>query len=251
VLKVTDLSVDFGGVRAVDDVSFALDDGETLGIIGPNGSGKTTLLNALTGVVKASGHASLDDRTLPLGKPAPLNRAGINRVFQAPQIFGSLTCLENVLVASRDRRWGGYSGALVNRPSMWRAERRRWERAHEVLDRVGLADLSVDRGDSLTYGQQRLLELARALVAEPRILLLDEPSAGLNDAETHALAQIVESAGRAGTAIAIVDHKMSFVERLCPRLMVMDFGKVIVEGTPEQVWSDARVIEAYLGAPDA
>jgi ABC-type branched-subunit amino acid transport system ATPase component len=134
---------------------------------------------------------------------------------------------------------------------MWRAERRRWERAHEVLELVGLAELREARSDSLTYGQQRLLELARGLVAQPRILLLDEPSAGLNDAETQALAQIVESAGGTGTAIAIVDHKMSFVERLCPRLLVMDFGVVVVEGAPEQVWSDPRVIEAYLGAPGA
>ena len=251
MLRVSELSVDFGGVRAVDHVSFTLDDGETLGIIGPNGSGKTTLLNALTGVVKATGKASLDDRPLPLGRPVQLNRAGINRVFQAPQIFASLTCLENVLVASRDRRWNGYLGALVNRPSMWGAERRRWERAHEVLEIVGLSDLRETKSDSLTYGQQRLLELARALVAEPRILLLDEPSAGLNDAETAALAQIVESSGGGGTAIAIVDHKMAFVERLCPRLLVMDFGKVVVEGTPDEVWSNSRVIEAYLGAPDA
>lgn len=251
MLHVDDLSVDFGGVRAVAGVSFRLGDGETLGIIGPNGSGKTTLLNALTGVVKSTGTATLDEHRLPLGRPARLNRAGISRVFQAPQIFPSLTCLENVLLGSAHREWAGYAGALAMRPRMLGAERRRWARAAEVLDLVGLADLSDASGVSLTYGQQRLLELARSLVAEPRILLLDEPSAGLNDAESDALAGLVERTNGNGTAILIVDHKLDFVERLCPRLMVMDFGRAIVEGTPTEVWSDSRVIEAYLGVADA
>lgn len=251
MLQVDELHVDFGGVKAVAGVSFELQDGGTLGVIGPNGSGKTTLLNALTGVVKATGSVYVDGRPLPLRRPARISRSGISRVFQAPQTFSSLTCLENVLIGSADRRYAGYVGALVARPAMIRRERERWTAGTELLEQVGLHDMATATADSLTYGQRRLLELARALAARPRILLLDEPSAGLNDAESDSLAALVERTNAAGVSIVIVDHKLDFVERLCPRLMVMDFGHVIAEGSPDVVWSDPRVVEAYLGVNDA
>lgn len=251
MLAVRDIHVRFGGVAAVAGVSFEVGAGEALGVVGPNGSGKTTLLNALTGVVEASGTATLDSRPLPLGRPAPLAQAGLARVFQAPQIFPSLTVLENVLLGSAERSYSGYLAALTRRRAMLRAERARWAAAHAMLDQVGIASLAGKPAASLTYGQQRIVELCRALSAQPRVLMLDEPSAGMNDAEWQTLVTTLESVRSRGTALVLVDHKIDFVERLCPRLLVMDFGKVLVTGPPEQVWQDPRVVEAYLGVTRA
>jgi ABC-type branched-subunit amino acid transport system ATPase component len=248
VLAAEGIEVRFGGVRAVSDVSIEVGD-ELLGLVGPNGSGKTTLLNALCGVVPAKGRLTVDGRDVALGNPRTAWQAGIARVFQAPQTFTELSCLENVLLSSRDHRSRGALATWIGRPGMLRHERRRWARAQEALAFVGLDDLAGSSAKLLTYGQQRLLELARAVAGEPKVLLLDEPSAGLNDAETQALAVLLRRLRAEGLPLLVIDHKVDFLDALCDRLVVLELGKVIAEGPPDEVWSHEGVIAAYLGVP--
>jgi ABC-type branched-subunit amino acid transport system ATPase component len=246
MLRADDVSVTFGGVRAVDGVTLELGD-ELLGLVGPNGSGKTTFLNALCGVVPAHGRLTVDGAVVPFGRPRAAWRAGIARVFQAPQAFVELSCLENVLLTSADTRHRGVTGAWLSRPAMWRHERVRWGRAVAALERVGLGELVLAPAALLSYGQRRLLELARALAGDPRVLLLDEPSAGLNDAETAGLAELLQAVRADGTSLLLVDHKVDFLDVLCDRIVVLELGAVIAEGTPETVWQHEQVINAYLG----
>jgi branched-chain amino acid transport system ATP-binding protein len=246
MLRADDITVSFGGVRAVDGVSLELGD-ELLGLVGPNGSGKTTFLNAVCGVAPATGRLTVDGADVALGRPRAAWRAGIARVFQAPQAFVELSCLENVLLTSSDTRHRGVTGAWLNRPGMWRHERTRWARAEAALQRVGLGELVLAPAALLSYGQRRLLELARALAGDPRVLLLDEPSAGLNDAETDDLAALLQAVRADGVALLLVDHKVDFLDVLCDRIVVLELGAVIAEGTPETVWQHERVINAYLG----
>lgn len=251
-LIATDITVTFGGVRAVEGVSLELGDRELLGLVGPNGSGKTTLLNALSGVVPATGHLTIGSRPVRLGSPRHSWRAGASRVFQAPQTFTDLSCIENLLLGSADRSLRGLSGAWVARPAMIGHERRRWARAMDLLALVGLDDRAVEPSGLLTYGQCRLLELGRALMSEPQVLLLDEPSAGLNDAETDDLARLLREVHGTGIALLVIDHKVDFLDSLCDRLVVLELGRVIAAGPPQTVWHDERVKRAYLGVqPDA
>lgn len=247
LLQADSISVSFGGVLAVSDVSIACASGELLGIIGPNGSGKTTFLNALTGVVRAKGTLRVDGQNVALGDPARSYDAGLLRAFQAPQMFPTLTVLENVMVSSRDRSASGFFGSWAFRPGMWRHERQRWRSAHAALERVGLADIADERAVSMPYGIQRLIELARAINGMPKILMLDEPSAGLNDAETANLAHLISSLRADTVGVLLVDHKIDFIDRLCDRVVVLELGVKIAEGAPGEVWADARVMDAYLG----
>jgi len=247
MLRAEDIAVAFGAVRAVDGVDLVVGDGEAVGMVGPNGSGKSTLLNALTGVVRASGGLTVDGRRVPLSRPQAVRRAGVARTFQTPQTFAELTCIENVLLADADRRATGLAGAWVARGPMLRRERVRWSRAVAALDRVGLADRAEDEAGLLSYGQQRLLELARSLVGEPRVLLADEPSAGLNAAETATLGRLLRDLHAGGLSLLVVDHKIDFIESVSTRVVVLQLGRVIAEGPAAEVWRNAEVVAAYLG----
>lgn len=250
-LNVDAVSVHYGGVVAVSNVSFAVQSGEIVGVIGPNGCGKTSLLNALTGVVACTGRADLDGRTLPLSKPRKIRAAQVLRLFQAPQTMADLTALENVMLATSDRSWTGLGGAILNRFGMLAREKQRIRVAQAALDRVGLGHHGQTLGNSMTYGQRRLLDLARALAAQPLVLMLDEPSAGLTESETEQLRTLLLGLREEGLAVLVIDHKIDFLNGLCDRIVALDQGRMIAEGTPGEVFADARVIEAYLGVTHA
>lgn len=247
LLEAQGISVSFGGVRAVRDVSVTLRHGECLGVVGPNGSGKSTLLNAFSGIVEASGTVTVAGTPMRLGRPRVAYDQGICRVFQAPQTYESLSCLENVMMSSRNKRWSGFLGSMLGRPAMRNNERDRVERARSALTVCGIASRDDGPSATLTYGQRRLLDLARAVNAAPRILLLDEPSAGLNDAETRILGEILTNLKNRELGIVVVDHKIDFIDRLSSRVLVMEQGLAVADGPPGDIWKDQRVIDAYLG----
>ncbi|WP_406286592.1 ABC transporter ATP-binding protein [Embleya sp. NBC_00896] len=247
VLSARDIRVDFGGVRAVDAVSVDVYRGEVVGVIGPNGSGKTTLLNAITGVVPASGELYVGGVPVRLGSPERARRAGLVRMFQTPQPVRALTCVENVLLATSDTRHRGLLAAWLLRPLMARVEQERLAGAQAALDRVGLGDRAELSAGVLTYGEQRLLDIARGIAAVPRVLMLDEPSAGLNSRETDALLLLLRAVAADGVGLLVVDHKIDFIDALCDRITVLETGRVVAEGVPAAVWRDRRVMDAYLG----
>jgi ABC-type branched-subunit amino acid transport system ATPase component len=246
-LEARAISVSFGGVLACDDVDLAVDPGNIVGLTGPNGSGKSTFMNAVTGLVAASGHLEVGGETAPLGRPIVLRRLGVARAFQSPQNWMSLSCLENVVLGSDDRTEVGLAASVFRRPSMRRRERQRWAAATEVLERVGLGPLVDAPASQLTYGQQRLLELSRSVVGRPSVLLLDEPSAGLNDSETAFLGSLLTDLRSEGMALIVIDHKIDFLDSLCDRITVLQLGRVIAEGSPREIWRHRDVIDAYLG----
>lgn len=249
-LVATGIRVVFGGVVACDGVDIAAHSGQAVGLTGPNGSGKSTLLNALTGLVEASGSLRIDDEVVPLGHPRVVRRRGVARAFQAPQNVAVLSALENVALGCAGHKAVGLGAALLRRRTMLRAEEERWAAATAALERVGLSAVVDAPAGSLTYGQQRLVELARAIVAKPAILMLDEPSAGLNGAETAHLAQLLAGLVDEGTAVIVVDHKIDFLDTLCQRIVVMQLGRVIATGAPGEIWREQSVIDAYLGSAE-
>jgi ABC-type branched-subunit amino acid transport system ATPase component/ABC-type branched-subunit amino acid transport system permease subunit len=250
ILTATGISVAFGGVRAVDNVTIALKRHEILGLIGPNGSGKSTFLNAVTGVVPAEGHLEVNGTAVKLGDPGSVRRAGVIRAYQTPQTYLELTCIENVLLSSPDRRYTGIVASTLLRPLMMRHERERWRRAAETLARVGLLDRAEDSAATLSYGQQRLLEIARSIAGEPDVVLLDEPSAGLNATETDILAGHLRSLRAQGVSLLVVDHKIDFISNVCDRVVVLELGRLVAEGDPRGIWDDERVVNAYLGVAE-
>lgn len=247
MIEVSDLTVRFGALTAVDGVSFSVADGQILGLVGPNGSGKSTLLNAITGAVAAEGVVVIDGAEMPLGRSSEAAARGIARTFQTPQVIDEFTCLENVLLQTSDRRLTGLTGAWLRRRAMMRRERRRWEAGHQALAEVGFPELADAMGDSLSYGQRRFIELARAFVAEPRLVLLDEPAAGLNEMEAAKLGRLLTEFRRRSIPVVVVEHKIDFINSLCDELVVLELGSVIAAGKPAEVWSDRTVIDAYLG----
>jgi ABC-type branched-subunit amino acid transport system ATPase component/ABC-type branched-subunit amino acid transport system permease subunit len=249
VLRAAGVRVSFGGVRAVDGIDIEVGAGEILGLIGPNGSGKSTLLNAITGVVPADGTLKVAGRSVPLGRPQRSRRAGLARTYQTPQTFTELTCLENVLLGTPDRRRTGAAASVLARPLVLADERARWTAAQTALVEVGLSAHAERPAAGLSHRDQRLLELARALVGRPRALLLDEPSAGLNATETDELRHLLLHLRDGGMSLLVVDHKIDFITALCDRVVVLELGRVVAEGDPREIWHDQRVVEVYLGVP--
>ncbi len=250
-LDISGLSRSFGGVHAVKDVDLTVADGETRGIIGPNGAGKSTLFNLISGHLKAdSGTLTLGGQ--PLGRLPAHRRArrGVAIVFQGARIFPGMTVAENVMVGAHLRADSGFVSAILRLPAHHAAERRIGALALEALDRVGLADRAADPAESLPIGQQRAMQLARALCAEPGLLLLDEPASGLRPRERERLARVVEALREAGQTTLLIEHDVAFVCRLSDRITVLDLGRVIAEGDPEEVRGDPKVVSAYLGTQE-
>ena len=249
LLRCDDITVHFGGVVAVDGVSLDVAaGGDVVGLIGPNGSGKSTFLNAISGLVPTSrGRVEVDGRRVPLGRVGAIARHRVFRTYQTPQIDPLVTCYDNILVSSQDQKLRGYVGAWLARPWMFRQDKLRWAAGFEALTRVGLAERANHVAGGLSYGERRRLEVARAIVAEPRLLLMDEPAAGLNGNETDQLAELLLSLIAEGLSLVVIEHKMAFIERLCHRVVVLELGRQIAAGPPTEVWSDPVVMNAYLG----
>jgi len=236
LLETASVSVRFGGLQALDDVSIGIEAGHVTGLIGPNGAGKTTLFNVITGLhTPNGGRVMLDGRDVTDAKPHKRARAGIGRTFQRLETFGTLTVRENVLVAAEMRR--GWSRERFDVHAL----------VDETIERVGLQQVAAERVDQLPTGTARLVELARALAAKPRVLLLDEPSAGLNEKETNTLGALLRELAGSGLGVLLVEHDMSFVMGTCAYIHVLDFGRLIAGGNPKAIQSDASVRAAYLG----
>jgi len=248
VLECSDICKRFGGLTALDAVSFAAGRGRITAVIGPNGAGKTTLMNVISGITPPDRGSVTLDKTVISGLPShAVARRGITRTFQTARIFSALTVLENVMVGLHTRTRTGFFGAALTLPGARREERRIAERAAQYLEMVGLADSAHRPAASLPIGSQRLLEIARALAAEPRVLLLDEPAAGLNTQETRALGELLARIRGRGVSMLLVEHDMELVMEVADDVMVLNFGKRIAWGGPAEIQANPEVIEVYLG----
>jgi branched-chain amino acid transport system ATP-binding protein len=248
-LAIEAVSVDFGGIHALKDVSFALETGSIVGLIGPNGAGKSTLLNCISGITRPTkGRIRLDGTTLSSLSASAVAYQGIGRVFQHPELVADLSVHDNLLIACHRSLHYGLVGELLRLPNVQSQERAAAQKVTDVLARLSMTDSAGLKVRSLPYGHRKLIDLGRALLMDISILLLDEPIAGLNDSEIARLGEILLGLRREfGLGILVVEHNMPFVSRLCDRLVVLDLGQLIANGPPAEVLSDPKVMSSYLG----
>ncbi len=249
LLQANNVSKHFGGVKALRDVTLSIRQGEIYGLIGPNGAGKTTFFNCLTGLyIPDGGGFVFDGKALLADAPHQAAERGIARTFQNIRLFGNMTALENVMVGRHVRTKAGVFGAMLQNAATRAEEAAIRQRAIDLLHYVRIEERADDLAKNLSYGDQRRLEIARALATEPKLLCLDEPAAGMNHTETEELRELIDGIRRDGTTILLIEHDVKLVMGLCDRVAVLDYGALVIEDVPAVVQKDQRVIEAYLGA---
>lgn len=251
VLELKNITKNFGGISALTDVSFQINEGEIFGLIGPNGAGKTTMFNVITNMfAPTSGEILFLGENISGIKPHKITDKGICRTFQNIRLFSQMSVLENVLVGAHCRNKSGVLKSVLRTKSQKQEEKSNHQVAIELLELVGLSRYENTIAENLAYGQQRRLEIARALASNPKLLLLDEPAAGMNETETENLFDLIKKVQQRGVTVLLIEHDMPFVMKLCDRITVLNFGKKLAEGTPTEIQNNQDVIEAYLGSEE-